>query len=449
MTVSSQDLLAGIDLRWLQDSAGRILAGNRAIRQDSSGKELQYHAPSLASDPAFPFRAKYPHQWFWDSCAHAIALSHLDMDMAHQEIESLLAVQDEQGFIPHLIFNPSRMQLIDCIIGRFLFSPGGSLYLQPPVLAQAVQSVYSREGEKEFVRNILPGVKAFHNYLESNRVRSEDGLAEIVHSYESGKDRSREYDKVYKASAGTTFGIIDPVIRLLMKQQAMKWDWDRIFASNLFRVKDLLFNCIYANDLAVLAGLCREVEEMEDSEFFYSRAKRVEKSILNKMYDRQTGLFYSLDSRWESDLPIRVSTVSTFLPLILDTIDKEQVERLVDDYLTNPAEYWLKYPVPAEPLSSPEAKRRRTPIWRGLQTWIYPNWFIVKGLTKQAYRFPQWQDKYLGLAALITSRTYEMVRHSGFREYYHSWTGRGMRARRFGWSTLVLDMVHQMKEAVG
>ena len=29
---------------------------------------------------------------------------------------------------------------------------------------------------------------------------------------------------------------------------------------------------------------------------------------------------------------------------------------------------------------------------------------------------------------------------SGFREYYHPYTGEGLGARDFGWTTLILDM---------
>lgn len=38
--------------------------------------------------------------------------------------------------------------------------------------------------------------------------------------------------------------------------------------------------------------------------------------------------------------------------------------------------------------------------------------------------------------------SYGLVRQEGFREYYNSLTGRGLRARDFAWSTLVLDMVY-------
>ena len=56
----------------------------------------------------------------------------------------------------------------------------------------------------------------------------------------------------------------------------------------------------------------------------------------------------------------------------------------------------------------------------------------------QAHRFGE--KRYREIADTLVHRTYELVRSEGFREFYHSRTGRGMRARNFGMSALMLDM---------
>ncbi len=146
------------------------------------------------------------------------------------------------------------------------------------------------------------------------------------------------------------------------------------------------------------------------------------------------------DARSGQEGQLKVTTVSALLPLMLDNISQPQVDRLISGYLTNPAEFWDKYPVPAEPLSSP--KRRKLQIWRGQQTWVYTNWFIVKGLRKQAQRFPEQRSNYNSIADAIIDKTCQMVEQEGFREYYDSGTGKGCRALNFGWSALVMDMVY-------
>lgn len=423
-----------IDIDWLKGTVTRLFDGNRLVRRDASGKEWTYHAPSLGSFPG-----RYPHQWFWDSCAHAIALRHVDIGLARQEVMSLLAVQREDGFLPLLIFNPSRMNFMDRFIARAQ-DARRSQYLQPPVLAQAALAVQEKEPSREFLSAVLPGIKKYHRYLIATRDRSGDGLLEIIHSYESGKDRSREYDQVYGHRIG--LGIRNlPMVMLMVRQRSQGWDLDRIFDSNLFRVKDLLFNCLYARDLQSLEQLCALAGEAAEAAEFAVRKRKTEAAILNKMYCAETGLFYSLDARKGADRQIGVSTLSTFMPLLLDSIKEPMVERLVNNHLTDRNTYWTKYPVPAEPLGSPEAKWARTGLWRGLQTWMLTNWFICQGLTKQAERFPARRDKCVASAADITVSSYEMVKQYGFCEYYHSQTGLGQRAVNFGMSAVVLDMV--------
>ena len=181
---------------------------------------------------------------------------------------------------------------------------------------------------------------------------------------------------------------------------------------------------------------------MEEANFFKERAMQTEHSILTKMYDEKTGLFYSLDARYNRDRQIKMSTISSLMPLILETISKPQVERLVDEHLYNPNEFWLNYPLPAEPYGSNSDKVENHVIWRGLQTWIYPNWYIAKGLRRQASRFPEHSQRYNDIADQLTLKSYELVRKEGFQDFYQAETGEGSKVCNFGWSTLVLDMVY-------
>lgn len=393
-----------------------------------------------------PWQAGYPHQWFWDSCAHAIVLSHLDPELAQREIESLLYTQREDGFIPHMVWNEPRMHWVDRLLQWLYPSKHTSPYIQPPALAEAVEEIYKQTGDAEFVAQVLPQLEEYYRYLDRERNRTGDGLAEIIISYESGRDRSPEYDLVYSESnAKPTWR--GPMLKLMIRHRLMGWDMDKIFASNRFRVKDLQFNCIYAQNLFALSRLC-QIAGDEDAEFFRRKAKEVEESILSKMWDEETGLFYSLDSRNNEDKQLKVSTSSSLMPLILDNISESQVERLVE-HLVNPEEFWTNYPIPAVPLSSSQEQPEGHIIWRGSQTWVCPNWYIAKGLRKQAQRFPEHSVEYNQIADELTLKTYELVQREGFCDYYHSETGTGSIANEFSWSTLVLDMVYDMEDREG
>jgi neutral trehalase len=179
---------------------------------------------------------------------------------------------------------------------------------------------------------------------------------------------------------------------------------------------------------------------LEEAEFFEKKAIKTEKAILTKMYDEESETFYSLDARQGKDEKIEVLTISSLMPLILDSIGESQVESIVEKHLLNPEEFWTNYPIPANPLNLSDEEVNGHVVWRGDQTWPFTNWFIVKGLRKQALRFPEHYEEYNEIADEITARTYQLIVNKGFREYYDSETGKGGGAKNFGASTLILDI---------
>src|SRR5262245_22992636 len=51
-----------------------------------------------------PSTGTYPFQWFWDSCFHAIVLSHFDVERGESELRGLLSQIQPDGLVPHVIF---------------------------------------------------------------------------------------------------------------------------------------------------------------------------------------------------------------------------------------------------------------------------------------------------------------------------------------------------------
>ncbi|HLF04201.1 MAG TPA: trehalase-like protein, partial [Dehalococcoidia bacterium] len=142
------------------------------------------------------------------------------------------------------------------------------------------------------------------------------------------------------------------------------------------------------------------------------------------------GAFFDLAG--VAERPVKVVTISSLMPLALDDLPRPVVERLVERWVADPHHFWLPYPLPSVPASDPRflPGDPRGFIWRG-PTWMNTNWFLARALR---------QHGYTGLADTIVARSRELVEKSGFREYYHPYTGEGLGARDFGWSTLVLDL---------
>lgn len=67
----------------LRERARQLLLSNLREGYDPHfDHNYRYVCPSLH---------KYRWQWYWDSCFHAIALAHLEPELARAELESLLA----------------------------------------------------------------------------------------------------------------------------------------------------------------------------------------------------------------------------------------------------------------------------------------------------------------------------------------------------------------------
>ena len=51
-----------------------------------------------------PAPPRYRHQWYWDSCFHAIVWRHFHPERAREELRTLLRGGRLDGFIPHTVF---------------------------------------------------------------------------------------------------------------------------------------------------------------------------------------------------------------------------------------------------------------------------------------------------------------------------------------------------------
>src|ERR1700726_2734222 len=84
-----------VDVQRVVAEARRVLARNRQTGVSGwDGRRYNFVCPSTAT---------YPFQWFWDSAFHAIALLHLNQELAQQELRCMLQAAQPDGFIPHIV----------------------------------------------------------------------------------------------------------------------------------------------------------------------------------------------------------------------------------------------------------------------------------------------------------------------------------------------------------
>jgi glycogen debranching enzyme len=152
---------------------------------------------------------------------------------------------------------------------------------------------------------------------------------------------------------------------------------------------------------------------------------------VSKCYDASAGLFFDLAGVGEQ--PLRVNTVSSLVPIVLQDLPPHTVEALVH-HLTDRAEYAAAFPVPSVAMNEPSYLTPTSDsklVWRG-PTWINSNWYIARGLRRHGH---------VELARTIEDRSAALVERSGFREYYDPTTGDGFGAHDFSWTALALDLL--------
>jgi glycogen debranching enzyme len=392
----------------------------------------QGHAAWRGTDYDFvcPATGLYPHQWFWDSCLHAIVLSRLDVPRAEAELETLLATQQADGFIPHVTYWAGRDTSADAyqVISR---SPWSSDSMQPPILAEAVAAVAARGRGTSYLRDVLPRVRAFYDWCDRVRDPDRDGLIAVLEPHETGTDQAPHFDE-YLGVAGDDPAPFEDAWRAIMESQAqLGWETPSIFAADRFVVEDVLVNALYAENQRVLAELLAQVGDADGAAELERRAALTQACLVARCWNAADGDFHGLAGTDERQLP--GGTIGGLMPLLLRDLPGQIAARLAER-VADPAEFATRYPVPSVSRLNPAydpVPGGGSLLWRG-PTWINANWYLARGLRRHGYA---------ELARTIEDASLELVERSGFREHYNPETGEGYGAQGLSWSGLVLEML--------
>lgn len=415
----------------LRDSARKLLLRN--LKEGYSGllgQNYCYVAPALDT---------YPFQWFWDTCFHVVMLARLgEHEAAKKNLRSLFAMQEENGFVGHMIFWKQALpkRYTDVIQARPTWQslrPHMSALIQPPMAAQALHCIYEECGDKVYLGELYARVRRQHEWLARNRDFDGDGLLTIISPFESGMDWKPSYDPVlgYRQRVTPQRLLTCPLfwkaVGVDCSNFAMRYDLSRVRRRGRFLVKDAGFNAIYAVDLHCMEKLAALVGD--DPQIFAARRRKLVDSMLELMYDEVDAAFYDL--REPGSAKLRVLTPTIFFPLAIPELDNGVAQRVVEKHFDKEGEFRVPLPIPSVATSDPSFSGKETPfIWRG-PTWAVINWFLYHALRKRG--FTEQADALRG-------SLWKLLENSGFREYYNPETGAGYGAREFTWSALLLDM---------
>ncbi|HET9241796.1 MAG TPA: hypothetical protein VFN99_00040 [Gaiella sp.] len=383
----------------------------------------------------------YPFQWFWDSCFHAIVWSRFDPERAADELRGLLAVQDPDGLVPHVVFWKddlvSRLRwhhLESRTDGRVPFhrKPHTTAQMQPPVLAQAVERVVDGGAGEAFLAEALPAVERYYRYLAALRDPDGDALVSIVSQFESGLDFSPAYDEAIGLRGANPPELFLRTRLPQLLNKLANYDLRTIFGRYDHHLEDVLVNAVYGQGLRALARLGTRAGHDAVARWAERTADDVTAALLERCWDTRLRMFVILAG--PDERRVHVKTIHGLMPLILHDLPAEQAAALAE-HLEDPRTFGASFPVPSVALDEPSFTRDHHIrgfrfIWRGPLS-LNTNWFLVHGLRGHGYT---------DLAERIAARSRELVERGGFNEFYDPLSGRPVGAARFGWATLAADL---------
>lgn len=158
--------------------------------------ERVMHANWTESGYTAPNKERYPWQWLWDSCFHAIIWAELGYeDRAVTELETLLSTIEPSGFVPHMnyVADPSKSL---SLWGR----KATSTITQPPMFGHAVAELVRRglDVPEALVDRAAEGLLFFLRF----RRHKLSGLIRLCHPWESGADNNPRWDGYYSLEYG-------------------------------------------------------------------------------------------------------------------------------------------------------------------------------------------------------------------------------------------------------
>ena len=387
------------------DPAVKWLFYNRDKVSEWLGRNIFYTPPSSNHE-------HFPHKYKWDVLFSCIIKARKGYsEDASLEILDLFDGQRPDGLVPSPQFVEKGRE--DDLERLFFTDNNTSDYGQPPIEALAAQEIYQgfeTEGEIEagnqWLSEIYPKLKASYDYFAEHRSQGpHQPLIFNVHPHETGRDSDPTFDFFkfrLRRKGKNTSQAVDATNRVLdyasvimggIEHWLDEWQTEKI--RHRFEVYDVMFNCMYRDNLTVMANLAelgaRASQDKQerlnyeaDAVHYKNLSNEVEQAILKQMWfdeEGEDGLFLAL----KPDGPIQEVSVSNLFALTLPNLSEKQLEatlNLLENYFITPD---IQLPIPSVPPINPidgKSNPNYDPdhgewdrLWRG-STWINMNWYF-------------------------------------------------------------------------
>lgn len=332
-----------------------------------------------------PSKKKYIGIWLWDNAFHALALRHLDPQLAQDQIRAFLQYQQPDGMLPDAIFDDGIVTEVD--------HPIFTRVTKPPILAWVALKIYEIKHDLQFLKEIYDPLVLWNNWWFHENDSDQDGYVEYNHPFSSGMDDNPTWN----------FGmpVESPDINTYLY--------------------------IQMKSLATIAG---ELGKPSEVHSWSSRAETLMATMIKHAWDEKKGCFSAISN----NKVISVLSPINLLPIWISSLPDTIKERLLS-HLMNPNEFFGEWMLPTVARNDPAYIADK--MWCG-PVWVNINYFFIEAL------FLNGKDD---LAKVLREKTLSMImQQESIYEYYNSATGKPgtNAAAAFSWSAaLFIDLAIQ------
>lgn len=358
-------------------------------------------AGDLKHDGLFPSYAYegFHGFWAWDSWKHAVALAGFHPDLAREQILAMFDFQQKNGMIPDCIY-PDKEQ-------------NNLRNSKPPLAGWAVYKYYDYTSDGDFLKDIYPKLKKYHNWWYTHRDHDGDSLCEFgstdgtltAAKWESGMDNAVRFDEAK-----------------LLKNSENAWSLNQESVD--------LNSYLYLEKL-YLANMAWVLSKKEEAVNYENEAKALKEKIEEKFYHEKDNYFY--DIHFKTDSAIRIKGAEAWIALYAK-IGGYKMRRKVGQQMYKESQFNTFVPFPTVSVSHPEFEPRNG-YWRG-SVWLDQAYFAVQGMRKANL----WDESNEMFKKLLNNPA-GLKGQAPIYENYHPESGVGLNAPHFSWSAAHLIML--------
>ncbi|HIH96932.1 MAG TPA: hypothetical protein HA348_05590 [Thermoplasmata archaeon] len=324
-----------------------------------------------------PSKVHYNFFWGWDTPFHALGYNHFDPDLAIENMLLQFEGLKPDGMLCHMLDDS--------------LAPVSSIS-QPPVQGWIVNEIWKETKNETFLRQMYEYGSSYMGWFERERDADNDGLYEFHTPDETGWDDTPRY---------------------------LPEDIDMGFVGSVYQTKidSLDLNCWLYQYYKYLEDWAKILHKHEQSHWG-RKASKLASLVESTMWNEEKGCWFDLISMAEEHEHVEILTPAIWFPAWVGLSNNQtRIERVIEEHLLNPDEFFGKYPIPTVAYNSKFYDHEgEGAYWRG-QIWLITAYSAYDTLKEHSYEQEALELKNRLLSMMSTPEK------GGIYENYDALTG--------------------------